>query len=78
MSGAPDRAQREHVLRADGDLPHALRLDLLELGRYVDERAQLLVEVVLVGRRDRELRLEGLHLHVQVDALGEQRVVLKL
>ena len=68
----------EDVPRSARDLPHALRLDLLQFGRDVDERAQLLVEVVLIRRRDRQLRLERLHLHVQVDALSEQRVVLQL
>ena len=61
--------EREDVRRAARDLAHALRRDLGQARRHRDERDQLLVEVRLVGRRDGELRLQVLLLHIETDAL---------
>mmetsp|Transcript_31504 Transcript_31504/g.72080 ORF Transcript_31504/g.72080 Transcript_31504/m.72080 type:complete len:316 (-) Transcript_31504:131-1078(-) len=71
-------AQHKHMPRAARDLPHALRGDLLQLRRHADERRELLVEMVFVRRDHRELRLEVLHLHVQVGALRLQGLVAAL
>ena len=70
--------QGEDVVQSARDLAHALRGDLGELRRHRDEGHELVVEVVLLRRHDRELVVEVLHLHVQLDALLEQRLVLPL